>query len=152
MLFPITSLVTNFFCRFGVPRELNSDQGRNFKSRLIQILQRLGASETSTTPLHPQSHGMVELYIKTVEEHLEKLVASHQMDWGTKLPIPPCLQVIHSRHYGLDPGKPSVRKRTPLALRPTVWSTLRQGTTHNRLSGKFIGPFTRQIQFCPSTP
>jgi hypothetical protein len=24
------ALVTNFFCRFGVPRELHSDQGRNF--------------------------------------------------------------------------------------------------------------------------
>jgi transposase InsO family protein len=30
------ALLTNFFCRFGVPRELHSDQGRNFVSRLIQ--------------------------------------------------------------------------------------------------------------------
>jgi hypothetical protein len=29
-------LVTNFFCRFGIPRELHSDQGRNFESRLLQ--------------------------------------------------------------------------------------------------------------------
>jgi hypothetical protein len=36
------ALVTNFFCRFGVPRELHSDQGRNFESRLIQVLKRLG--------------------------------------------------------------------------------------------------------------
>jgi hypothetical protein len=33
-------------------------------------LQRLGVSKTRTTPLHPQSNGMVERYIKTVEEHL----------------------------------------------------------------------------------
>jgi hypothetical protein len=36
-------LVTKFFYRFGIPRELHSDQGRNFKSRLLQeVLQRPG--------------------------------------------------------------------------------------------------------------
>jgi transposase InsO family protein len=49
------ALVTNFLCRFGKPRELHSDQGRNFESLLLQeILQRLGVSKTRTTPLHPQ--------------------------------------------------------------------------------------------------
>ena len=28
-------LVSNFFCRFGVPMELHSNQGRNFESRLV---------------------------------------------------------------------------------------------------------------------
>jgi hypothetical protein len=32
------------------------------------------------TPLHPLSEGKVELYIKRVEEHLSKVVASHQND------------------------------------------------------------------------
>ena len=30
------ALVTNFFCRLGVPMELHSDQSRNFESRLMQ--------------------------------------------------------------------------------------------------------------------
>jgi hypothetical protein len=39
------TLVTNF-CRFGIPRELHSDQGRNFESHLSQeVLQRLGVSK-----------------------------------------------------------------------------------------------------------
>ncbi|PNF33868.1 hypothetical protein B7P43_G07231 [Cryptotermes secundus] len=29
-------LVANFFCRFGIPRELHSDQGRNFESHLLK--------------------------------------------------------------------------------------------------------------------
>jgi hypothetical protein len=60
------ALVTNFFCCFGVPRELQSDQSHNFKSLLIQVLQRMGVSKTRVTPLHPQSDGMVEHYIKAV--------------------------------------------------------------------------------------
>jgi transposase InsO family protein len=75
------NLVTNFFGRFSIPRKLHSDQGRKFESRLQQeILQRLGVSKTRTTPLHPQSDGMVERYKKTVEEHVRKVVASHQRD------------------------------------------------------------------------
>jgi transposase InsO family protein len=82
------TLVTNFFCRFGVPRELHSDQGRNFESRLMQeVLQRPGFGKTRTTPLHPQSDGMVERYVKMIEEHLRKVVSTHQRDWDDRLPI-----------------------------------------------------------------
>ena len=55
------ALVTNVFCRFGVPMQLQSDQGPNFESGLMQIvLERLRVNKTRTTPLHPQSDGMVE--------------------------------------------------------------------------------------------
>jgi hypothetical protein len=82
------ALMTNFFCRFGVPRELYSDQGRNFESRLMQdVLQRLGVGKTRATPLHPQSDCMVERYVKTIEEHLRKVVSTHQRDWDERLRI-----------------------------------------------------------------
>jgi transposase InsO family protein len=84
----VEALVTNFFCRFGVPRELHNDQVPNFESRLMQkVLQRLGLDKRCTTPLHPQLDGMVERYIRTVKEHLQKVVMSHQRDWDTRLPI-----------------------------------------------------------------
>jgi hypothetical protein len=55
------ALVTNFFCRFGIPRELPSYQGCNFESHLLQeVSQRLGVSKTRTTPLHSQLYGMVK--------------------------------------------------------------------------------------------
>jgi hypothetical protein len=82
------ALVKNFFCHFSIPQELHSDQGRNFECRLLQeILQHLKVSRMRTTPLDPQSDGMVEHYIKTVEEHLRKVVASHQRDWEERLPL-----------------------------------------------------------------
>jgi hypothetical protein len=73
-------LDTNFLCRFGVPRELQRDQDRNVESRLVQEILRI-------TPLHPQSDGMVEHYIKTAEEQLRNVVALHQRDWDARLPI-----------------------------------------------------------------
>jgi hypothetical protein len=81
-------VVTDFFCPFGDSRELHNDQGLNFESHLIQeVLQHLGVSKISTTTLHPQSRGMVELYIRMVEEHLQKVVTLHHRDWDIRLPI-----------------------------------------------------------------
>jgi hypothetical protein len=37
--------------------------------------------------MHPPLDGMVERYIKMVEEHLWKVVALHQWDWDARLPI-----------------------------------------------------------------
>jgi hypothetical protein len=39
-----------------------------------------------TTPLHPQSDGMMERYIKTIEQ-LRKVFASHQRDWDERVPL-----------------------------------------------------------------
>lgn len=54
----VNALENKFFYRFGVLRELHSDQGRNFERRLLQ---------TRATPLHSQSYGMEERYVKTVQ-------------------------------------------------------------------------------------
>jgi hypothetical protein len=43
---------------------------------------------------------MVECYIKTVKEHLRKVVQSHQRDWDERLPL-------FLLHYGLDPSSGS---------------------------------------------
>jgi hypothetical protein len=43
------ALVTNFFYRFGISRELHNDQGRNFESLPQEVLQRLGVSKTRST-------------------------------------------------------------------------------------------------------
>ena len=56
-------LVEERFARFGVPAELHSDQGRSFESQLLgEVCWRLGGHKTRTTPLHPQSDGLVERF------------------------------------------------------------------------------------------
>ncbi len=82
------ALVKEFVCRFGVPREIHSDQGRNFESKVFSEMCRLlGMKKTRTTALHPQSDGMVERYNRTIEAQLAIFVEQHQWDWDQHVPL-----------------------------------------------------------------
>ena len=81
-------LVDNFFTRFGMPNELHSDQGRNFESAVFKESCRLlGIRKTRTTPLHPQSDGMVERFNRTLGQELAKFCKDGQDEWDEKLPM-----------------------------------------------------------------
>ena len=75
-------LMEGFFSRSGMPLELHSDQGRNFESNLFgEVCEILGIHKTRTTPLHPQSDGMVERFNRTIEAQLSAFVEAKQKDW-----------------------------------------------------------------------
>ncbi|KAI2646047.1 Retrovirus-related Pol polyprotein [Labeo rohita] len=81
-------LLEGMFARFGVPTEVHSDQGRNFESQLFSDLCRqLGIRKTRTTPLHPQSDGLVERYNRTLATQLALCVSRDQKDWDLQLPL-----------------------------------------------------------------
>ena len=49
-------LVDEFFCRFSVPEQLHSDQGRQFEANVMQeVCRLLQIDKTHTTLYHPQS-------------------------------------------------------------------------------------------------
>jgi transposase InsO family protein len=74
-------MMENWICRYGLPLEMHSDQGRNFESNVFQgVCELLGVRKTRSTPLHPQSDGMVERFNRTMEQHLSKVVDQHQRD------------------------------------------------------------------------
>ena len=82
------TVVAEVFCRYGVPLEIHSDQGRNFESLVFQETCRImGIHKTRTTAYHPQSDGMVERFNQTLERHLAKVVDSHQKDWDRHIPL-----------------------------------------------------------------
>ena len=82
------ALLEGMFARFGVPEELHSDQGRNFESRVFAAMcDRLGIHKTRTTPLHPQSDGLVERFHRTMKDQLAIVVSEHQKDWDAHLPL-----------------------------------------------------------------
>ena len=78
-------LVEELVACFSIPREIHSDQGRNFESKVLQeMCKSLGMDKTRTMSLHPQSDGMIE---GTIEGMLSKFVAENQQDWDSHLPI-----------------------------------------------------------------
>ena len=79
--------VNEFVTRFGVPRQLHTDQGSNFESYLFQeMTQLLGIDKTRTTPFHPSSDGLVERFNRTIESMLSMFTDENQTDWDEKLP------------------------------------------------------------------
>ena len=83
-----TIFVEEWVSRYGVPAVLHSDQGRNFESSLFrQVCELLGIQKTRTSPLHPQSDGMVERFNRTLLNAVAKMVDANQRDWDEQLPL-----------------------------------------------------------------
>ena len=82
-------LVEEFVCRYGVPRELHSDQGTNFESELFaEMCKLLGIKKTRTTAYNPKSDGLVERFNRTLMNIIAMLVEEDtcDRDWDELLP------------------------------------------------------------------
>ena len=80
-------LMEGFIARFGLPKQIHSDQGSQFESKLFQSLCKLlGIDKTRTTSYHPQSNGFIERYNRTLENILSKLIDNEQRSWDDALP------------------------------------------------------------------
>jgi len=65
-------LVEHVFSIYGCPLSITSDCGRQFESQVLQDVMTLyGISRTKTTPFHPRAYGKVEVFIRTLKQHLQ---------------------------------------------------------------------------------
>ena len=79
-------VVREYVSRFGCPREIHTDQGRQFEAILFQhMCELLGVNKTRTTSFHPQSDGQSERNIKTLIKMLA-IAADEHKDWDEYLP------------------------------------------------------------------
>ena len=94
-LYPISGKCTitvakkfsDFVSRFGAPVTWGTDNGGEFKSRLIEALCRVyNTNKTFSLAHHPQSQGQCERKNRTIIAELSKRVAQYGKDWASQLP------------------------------------------------------------------
>ena len=64
------------------PRYILSDNGTEFKNTLMdQVLKKLGIERIFSTPYHPQSNGILEVFHKYLKPTLKKLCEKDPSNW-----------------------------------------------------------------------
>ena len=117
-------LVEKVISRHGVPKELLSDRGASFLSKLIaEICKVMGIKKVNTTAYHPQSDGLEQRFSRTLLDILSKTVKAGGKDRDVRLPYllfayrsivqPSTGESLFFLLYGRDPQLP-----TDMALLP----------------------------------
>lgn len=74
----IVEVLLQFFCRVGLPREVQSDRGSNFTSGLFQeVVSELGIKQITSSAYHPQSQGALERCHQT----LKNMIRTYCAQW-----------------------------------------------------------------------
>ena len=81
------TLVTQFFCRYGTPTKIHSDQGPNFKSNLIKEIMKLyNVHHVKGSAYRPSSQGSVERLNRSLIEMLKHFTTIDVMEWSEYVP------------------------------------------------------------------
>lgn len=119
------SLVT-IFSRVGIPKEVISDQGRQFVSDLMGEVHRLLTTRpVFTAPYHPQANGICERFNGVLKNILRKVCLSHPRRWH--LYIAPALFAVREMPHSSLKFSPfellyGRRVRGPLTILRELWS------------------------------
>ena len=80
-------LLEEFMFRFGIARQIHTDQGSEFDSDLVhEVCRLLRIKKTRTTAYRPQSDGLVERHNRTIQGMLQATVNEARDDWDNHLP------------------------------------------------------------------
>ena len=80
-------LVREIICRFGSPRQILSDCGKEFNNKILeQISKIIGSVKIFTAPYRPQTDGQVERFNKTLMKQLSHYSNEETDDWNKLLP------------------------------------------------------------------
>ena len=95
-------------CRFGIPRALVSDNGKQFdNAKFRDFCAELGIKNYYSSPAHPQSNGQAEVTIRTLKAALKTKLEDLKGSWVEYLP-----EVL----WAYRTTQKSVTRETPFAL------------------------------------
>ena len=93
-----SAILHKWICRFGLPMEIFSDMGGEFKNKLSeQLYEMLGTSHRTTSPRHPQCNAQVEIANKTIAKYLASFVDKSTLDW--ELYLAPLMLYYNTSHH-----------------------------------------------------
>jgi hypothetical protein len=79
-------LFLNWICRYGIPAELITDQGKEFTAQVCEKLwNKLDVIHSTTSPRHPQCNSQAEVVNKTIAKYLAAFVDESTLDWEAYL-------------------------------------------------------------------
>ena len=120
------TLFNEYFCKFGVPAVIMSDQGTHFQNQLMTNIRLLiGYNHIYSTPYHPQSNGMVERFNSTFISQIAKLQDKEHNNWDEYLQAVVFAynsgshKTTHYSPYQLIFGRPP---RLPIYSKPSYFS------------------------------
>ena len=80
-------LYKEVFTRYGAPRTIISDRGKNFMSKLISALCEIfQVTRHHTSSYHPQTNSACERMNSVIAQSLRAYCNKNQLDWPEKLP------------------------------------------------------------------
>ncbi|GKT32505.1 Transposon Tf2-6 polyprotein, partial [Aduncisulcus paluster] len=82
------AIIKRIFLRYGIPRVVHSDNGKQFVNALMrQIYNLFGIKQSMSTPYHHEGNGLVERANKTINAFMRiaKLELGRDISWSTVL-------------------------------------------------------------------
>lgn len=76
-------LVTELYCRWGLPQLIVSDRGTEFRNKIHHIFR---GNKIATTPYNARSNGCVENHNRTLKDQLYHFVEARHKNWDIFLP------------------------------------------------------------------
>ena len=83
----VAEALVEIYSRVGIPREVLTDQGKQFTSDIMKEVGRLlSIRQLTTTPYHPACNGLVERFKGTLKSMLRKLCEEKPRQWDRYIP------------------------------------------------------------------